>query len=197
MTKDSKNTPEQPLPEETMQDVPATETPAAEPAPAAEQAPAEDPLAVLQAQVEELTRQRDEYLDMARRIQAEFDNYRRRNREAQAEAALSGTADALCAMLPVLDNLERALAVPDTATDASAIREGVVMIHRQMCEALAALGLEEIPAQGCVFDPNLHNAVLQGEAREDCPAGSVLEVIQKGYRMKDRIIRHSMVKVAK
>ncbi|MEG2859749.1 MAG: phage tail tape measure protein [Clostridia bacterium] len=104
-----------------------------------------------------------------------------------------GVRDALSAMLPVLDNLDRAIAAAEQAPDIGKLIEGVQMTRRQMLDSGAKLGLQEVPALGEKFDPELHNAVMRTEEGEP---GTVLEVFQKGYRVKDKIIRYAMVKVA-
>ena len=150
----------------------------------------------LQQQLEKAIRERDEYLSLAQRIQADFDNYRKRNRNAIAEAYDMATADAVKTFLPVLDNLERAL---DSAKDGSsyeAIAKGVEMVVRQFRDVLRKLGVEEIDALGKAFNPELHEAVMRAECEEGVEDNTVVEVFQKGYKYKDRIIRHSMVKVA-
>ena len=96
-------------------------------------------------------------------------------------------------MLPTIDNLERALAAAEEQGESGAFIEGVKMTLRSMTEALGKLGLEEIPALGEMFDPDVHNAVMRAEEGEP---GTVLEVYQKGYRVKNRVIRYAMVKVA-
>ena len=98
-------------------------------------------------------------------------------------------------ILPVLDNLERALQVEVNEESAKAIKTGVEMVEKQLREVLEKLGVEEIEALGKEFDPNLHNAVMQEEAEEGQESGIVKEVLMKGYKTKDRVLRHSMVKV--
>ena len=104
-----------------------------------------------------------------------------------------GNREAIAAVLPVIDNLERAIAAAEKAQEAGALVEGVRMTYKAMMEALSRRGLEEIPAQGVPFDPELHHAVAR-EAGEGEP-GTILEVYQKGYRVKDKIVRYAMVKV--
>lgn len=143
--------------------------------------------------LETAVRQRDEYLAMAQRAQAEFSNFRKRNESARAEAFQDGVCDALSALLPSVDNLERAIAASTEHGERGPLLEGVEMTYRVMMEALGKLGLNEVPALGEKFDPELHNAVMRADEGEP---GTILEVFQKGYRVKDRIIRYPMVKVA-
>ena len=132
-------------------------------------------------------KQANEYKDMLQRLQAEFINYRKRTDQASQVARTDGQVDAILAFLPVVDNLERAM-------QAEPKNETLAIIHKQMSSALAKLNVAEVEAQGKPFDPTFHNAVMQEENKEH--AGKVLEVLQKGYKTKDRVIRHAMVKVA-
>ena len=147
--------------------------------------------AALEKELEETRAQRDEYLDLVQRKQAEFANYRRRTESVRQEAYDDGRRDAIEKLLPVVDNLERAL---DAAGEESALRSGVEMVLRQTLDTLAKLGVETIDPLGQPFDAELHNAVMQGSAEEGEP-GTVCQVLQKGYRLGGRVIRHAMVKV--
>ena len=145
----------------------------------------------LAKELEETKAQRDEYLDLVQRKQAEFANYRRRTESVRAEAYDDGRRDAIDKLLPVVDNLERAIAA---AAEDSALREGVEMVLRQTLDALAKMGVETIDPMGQPFDAELHNAVMQGGEDEGEP-GTVCLVLQKGYKLGNRVIRHAMVKV--
>ena len=145
----------------------------------------------LARELEETKAQRDEYLDLVQRKQAEFANYRRRTESVRAEAYDDGRRDAIDKLLPVVDNLERAIAA---AAEDSALREGVEMVLRQTLDALAKMGVETIDPMGQPFDAELHNAVMQGGEDEGEP-GTVCLVLQKGYKLGSRVIRHAMVKV--
>ena len=147
--------------------------------------------AALEKELEETRAQRDEYLDLVQRKQAEFANYRRRTESVRREAYDDGRRDAIETLLPVVDNLERAL---DAAGEESALRSGVEMVLRQTLETLTKMGVETIDPMGQPFDAELHNAVMQGSAEEGEP-GTVCQVLQKGYRLGGRVIRHAMVKV--
>ena len=147
--------------------------------------------AALEKELEETRAQRDEYLDLVQRKQAEFANYRRRTESVRQEAYDDGRRDAIEKLLPVVDNLERAL---DAAGEDSALRSGVEMVLRQTLETLTKMGVETIDPMGQPFDAELHNAVMQGSAEEGEP-GTVCQVLQKGYRLGGRVIRHAMVKV--
>ncbi len=136
-------------------------------------------------------KQRDEYLALAQRAQADYQNFKRRNQQTRTEAYDEGARETITAMLPVLDNLERAIAAAEGESEA--LVSGVKMVHRQMVEALTRLGLEEVPALGEMFDPDIHNAVMKTTEGEP---GTVTEVFEKGYRVKGRMIRYAMVKIA-
>ena len=134
-----------------------------------------------------------EYLAMAQRVQADFENFRKRNESVRADAYAEGRKDVAAAMLPVLDNLERAVDAASASTD-EALKSGMELVLRQMNEVYLKLDVTPIDRLGEKFDPNLENAVLQGTADEGEP-GTVCQVLQKGYKMGDRVLRHAMVKV--
>ena len=147
-----------------------------------------------QAALEIAVKQRDEYLDSLRRVQADFQNFKRRNSTARSDGYEEGAREVVAAMLPVIDNLERAIdAAVKAGDEGSPMLDGVKMVLKSMLESAGRFGLTEIPAEGCEFDPEVHNAVMREET--DDP-GKVLEVFQKGYKVKDRVIRHAMVKVS-
>ena len=157
-----------------------------------EQEACEVDIKALQEELEKAKAQSDEYLDLAQRKQAEFANYRRRTEGIRAEAYDDGRRDAIAQLLPVVDNLERALAA--AGEEENALKSGVEMVLRQTRDALTKMGVEEIDPQGQPFDAVLMNAVLQGSADEGEP-GTVCMVLQKGYKLGERVIRHAMVKV--
>ncbi len=149
--------------------------------------------AELTCALEAAKEKQDEYLNMAQRVQADFENFRRRNQNVRKEAFDEGARGLATVLLPVLDNLERALGAAKETPD-PALREGVEMVCRQLLEVFDKRGITPIDRLGEKFDPNLENAVLQG-APEDGEPGTVCEVFQKGYQMGDAILRHAMVKV--
>jgi molecular chaperone GrpE len=142
-----------------------------------------------------LQRERDEYYDLLLRTRAEFDNYRKRVERERQEQAESAAADLLRSLLAIVDDLERALAAPEGG-DADAYRAGVELIHRQMLDVLRGRGVSPIDAIGETFDPHLHQAVTYEPApgRRD---GEIIEELRKGYRLGGRLLRPSMVKVAR
>ena len=134
----------------------------------------------------------EEYLALAQRTQADFDNFRRRNESVRADAFAEGQRAVAKAMLAVLDNLERALATP--AVEGDSLRTGVEMTLKQMLAAYEKLGVTVIDRLGEKFDPNLEDAVMQGSPEEGEP-GTVCAVFQKGYVMNGHMLRPAMVKV--
>jgi molecular chaperone GrpE len=163
-------------------------TPGATPpaAPPAENGSAEDPA--------EVARQRDEFRDLLLRKSAEFDNYRKRvDRERREQAELAG-ADLIGELLPMLDNLDRALgSVPVSEEDP--YRKGVELIRQQLLDILSRRGVAAIDPHGEPFDPHWHEAVVR-EAAPAAADGEVLEVFTRGYRIGNRLLRPAMVKVA-
>ena len=145
---------------------------------------------------DELQRERDEYKDLLLRKTAEFENFRRRtDRERQAQAE-SAAADLLGELLPLVDDLERALQVETGSEGAEAYRRGVELIHRQLTEILRKRGVRAIEALGADFDPHQHQAVAH-EPVEGRREGEIVEEYRRGYMLGDRLLRPSMVKVAK
>jgi molecular chaperone GrpE len=142
-----------------------------------------DPLA-------EVTRERDEYLDALQRLKAEFDNYRKRTVRDQQQ--LIGHANERLAkeLLPVLDDLERALAAAEEHEEAQ-LEEGVRLVHRSLVDALQKEGLAEIETVG-QFDPHVHEALLS-QPDDEKESGAILDVLQKGYRIGDKVLRPARV----
>mgnify|MGYP000962448909 CR=1 FL=1 len=136
-------------------------------------------------QVEELT-------DRLKRSMAEFDNYRKRTEKEKSSMYIIGARDIVEKMLPIVDNFERGLA---QAPEDDPFAEGMKMIYKQMMTAFDEMGVKPIEAVGKEFDPNLHNAVMHAE-EEGLGENIVAEEFQKGYKYKDTVLRHSMVKVA-
>lgn len=143
--------------------------------------------------IDALQKEKDECVAMAQRLQADFDNYRKRNAAIRADSLEEGTRELIRSLLPVLDNFDRALENCENVDPGWV--DGIKLVHKQLTGILQKNGLEEIPAEGA-FNADLHEAVMQEEA-EGRESGAILAVFQKGYKVKDRIVRHSMVKVAK
>ena len=172
-------------PEETV------EAPAPEAAEAQEPAPEEEapqPAGEAEKLQEALREKEDQYL----RLLAEYDNYRKRSQKEKENAWATAKAETIKELLPVYDNLERALK-QETCDEAYA--KGVQMTMTQLKTVLEKLGVEEIPAQGQPFDPNFHNAVMHMEG-EAFGENIVAEVFQAGFKLGEKVIRHALVKVA-
>jgi molecular chaperone GrpE len=148
------------------------------------------------ADVNELQRQRDEYYDRLLRNTAEFDNYRKRVERERSQHAEAAAAALLKELLPLVDNLERALRAEAGAEGADAYRRGVELIHQQLVELLRKRGVQPIEVIGANFDPHFHQAVAH-EMAEGRREGEVIEEFQRGYMLGDRLLRPAMVKVAK
>jgi len=142
-------------------------------------------------EAETLKKNYDELYDKHLRTLAEYENYKRRTQKEKDEIYLNAQVDTVASLLPVLDNLERAAATEEQ----SPLAEGVQMVLKQLVETLGKMGVSEIEAVGGAFDPNLHNAVMHVED-EELGENIVAEQFVKGYIMKEKVIRHSMVKVA-
>ena len=162
-----------------------------------QQTPEQEPAAAEQAQPqpaeaeqlrEQLAQQEDKYL----RLAAEYDNYRRRTAKEKESVWVDAKSDTAAALLPVYDNLERAVK-QETADEA--YKKGVEMTMTQLKEVFTKLGIEEIPALGQTFDPNVHNAVLHIDD-EQFGENEVAEVFQAGFRCGGKVLRFAMVKVA-
>jgi molecular chaperone GrpE len=146
------------------------------------------------AELEKLRSERDNLLDRLARLQAEFDNYRKRAIRENAEFRDYAVADAAKNLLPVIDNF--ALALKNTSGGPEDFRKGVELIHKQLQDVLQRLKVERVPAEGEPFDPRVHEAIEMVESNE-VPDHYVLEELQPGYRIKDRLLRPAMVRVAK
>ncbi|AUJ26219.1 heat shock protein GrpE [Virgibacillus dokdonensis] len=151
--------------------------------------------AELQSKLKALQAEKEELYQKLLRVQAEYDNFKKRTVKEREAARKYQSQDLIQELLPALDNFERALQVEKTEDTASII-DGISMVYKQIKDALASQGAEEITAVGEEFDPNVHHAVMQIEA-EDKPSNIVVEELQKGYKLKDRVIRPAMVKVNK
>ena len=177
-----KNAAEAENPEMTQEETPVEEMQEAQET----EAPDQEESALEKAQA-----QAEEYLNMAQRVQADFENYRRRTKATRAEAYEDGAREVIKQLLPVVDNLERAVA-QETADEN--LMTGVKMVYRQLMDTLEKRGVSVIDRPGEKFDPNLENAVMQGTSDEGEP-GTVCAVLQKGYKLGETVIRHAMVKV--
>jgi molecular chaperone GrpE len=155
----------------------------------------EQDIAVLLSEAE---KQRDEYLDLAKRTKADFENYRKRMTAETAAALARGKAEVILGVLPVLDDLERAIQAagldPEGDSD-DGLAHGVLLVFRSLRDALVRNGIEAVDPKGEKFDPNLHEA-LSTQVADGAEAGTVVETMQKGYRLGEQLIRPARVVVA-
>jgi len=145
---------------------------------------------------EAVRRERDDYYDRLLRLTAEFDNYRKRTDRERRERAEAAGMDILRDLLPVLDDLERALAAPIDSTANASVREGIELIHRQLLDVVRRRGVEPFDVVGQIFDPEWHEAVAN-EPADGRPDGEITAEVRRGYRAGQRLVRAPMVKVAK
>ena len=142
--------------------------------------------------IEEMDAEIDDLLDRLQRLKADFVNYRKRSKREKAEMTTQGKIDLCASLLPVLDNFERALKSEENESD---FYKGVEMIYNQLLNTFADQGIEEILAEGDEFNPEYHEAIMRVED-DEYEEGTVVEVVQKGFILDDRVIRPAMVKVA-
>lgn len=156
---------------------------------AANTAESEDP------RIAELRQQAEEYNNRYLRAQADFDNFRRRTLKEKEELAQYASMKLITQLLPVVDNFGRALQTSGDQSDSQSFHKGVDMIYRQLLQVLEAEGLKAMEPVGQPFDPEMHQAIMQVESDEH-EEGIVVEVVQPGYWLKDKVIRPAMVKVS-
>ncbi|HWM63202.1 MAG TPA: nucleotide exchange factor GrpE [Solirubrobacterales bacterium] len=154
----------------------------------------------LDALLADTQRERDEYLELAKRTKADFENYRKRMASEVQAAAVRGKVELVSGLLGVIDNLERALAAAEIDPDADEapaepLAQGILLTYRDLCATLQRAGVESVDATGERFDPNLHEA-LSTLAAEGVESGTVVETMQKGYRLGEQLIRPARVVVA-
>lgn len=166
----------------------AVESPAAE----SEQTEGED----LQKQLEEANAQVDDLKDRYLRLSAEFDNYRKRTAKEKAELIRTGGSRVVESMLPVLDDLERALASMEATAETAAMKEGVELIYGKFLKTLGENGVSPIETEGKPFDTDYHEAVALVPAPTEAEKGKILDCVQRGYVLHDKVIRHAKVVVA-
>jgi molecular chaperone GrpE len=146
----------------------------------------------IESETGKLKAERDALFDRLARLQAEFDNFRKRQTKENKDFRDYALSNAIMELLPIVDSFDRALQAPDGAE----FRKGVELINRQFHDALTKLGVEPVQAAGQPFDPNLHQAVQTVES-EDVPANHVVDELQRGYKVKGRLLRPAMVTVSK
>jgi molecular chaperone GrpE len=144
----------------------------------------------------ETKRERDEYLELAQRTRADFDNYRKRVAKEASDAVARGKAELAREMLPVIDNLERALEAGQDASAHEALAKGVALVHEELRGRLSSAGVEAFDPTGERFDPELHEA-LSTQPGEGTDSGVVLETVEKGYRLNGQVLRPARVVVSR
>lgn len=147
----------------------------------------------LEEQLEAAKKEAEQYKDKYLRAVAEFDNYRKRTLKEKAELLLNGSEKAVCAFLPILDDFERAIA--DKTEDVNAIKEGVQIIFNKFNKTLESLGVKKIETEGKDFDVDFHEAVAMVPGMGDDKKGKVIDCVQTGYQLNDKVIRHAKVAV--
>ena len=151
--------------------------------------------AAVRSDVEKMAEEAAQWRDKYVRLSAEFDNYRKRTLKEKMELVSSAGEDVIKSLLPVMDDLERALAATEKVTDVEAVREGVVLISNKLRDTLRGKGLVEIEAFGQELDTDFHEAVAKIPAPEETQKGKIVDVVQKGYKLHDKVIRLSKVVV--
>ena len=184
-------------------DEPADEDEAGEPAPDAEaldeidaEAEAEAEEDAIAADLDKARAEAESYLDDLRRLQADFDNYRKRTLREQTARAASASQALVTRLLPVLDNFELAVSAAEQSRDFDRMLKGVEMVFGELRQALEGEGLVKIEAEGKPFDPERHEAVIAVE-EEDTEPGMVVDIVRAGYELRGKVLRPAMVKVAK
>lgn len=147
----------------------------------------------VEEQLEAAKKEVEQYKDKYLRAVAEFDNYRKRTLKEKAELLLNGSEKAVCAFLPILDDFERAIA--DKTEDVNAIKEGVQIIFNKFNKTLESLGIRKIETEGKDFDVDFHEAVAMVPGMGDDKKGKVIDCVQTGYQLNDKVIRHAKVAV--
>ena len=147
-----------------------------------------------ESELEKVKAERAAYLDRAARIQAEFENFRKRSARQQEEFREYAVADAIKSLLPILDSLDRASKTK--AVSLEDLRSGIELIDKQFHDALSKLGVEPLEAEGQVFDPNFHQAVQMVDT-DEVEDNHVIDELQRGYKLKERLLRPAMVRVAR
>lgn len=150
----------------------------------------------LQKQLEEAQQTIEDQKDKYLRLSAEFDNYRKRTLKEKAELIKNGGEKAISAILPILDDLERALANMQKLDDIQAMYDGIDLIHQKFLKTLSQEGLQKMEPVGEAFDTDFHEAIALVPAPEEAQKGKVLDCVQTGYKLNDKVIRHAKVVVA-
>jgi molecular chaperone GrpE len=157
--------------------------------------PSADELTTLKTQLEAAEKARDQYLDLVKQTRADFENYQKRNSRDLATERRYAQMPLAADLLPALDNLERAIAAAEQTGDSGALVKGVALVQSQLLDVLRRHGVTRIDAQGKAFDPHLHQAVMQQPSADD-PPQTVLQVLEPGYMLHERVLRPARVVVS-
>jgi molecular chaperone GrpE len=183
---------------EKIMDEPTETAPAEENAPEAEVPEQEQTIEEqLQAEVDKLNQELEDYKDKYLRLSAEFDNYRKRTMKEKAELILNGGEKTITAILPVLDDFERALVTMQKATDVDAVKEGVALIYNKFVQILGQNGVKAIETKEKELDTDFHDAIAIIDAPSEELKGKILDCVETGYMLNDKVIRHAKVVVGK
>ena len=149
----------------------------------------------IEEQLEAAKKEVEQYKDKYLRAVAEFDNYRKRTLKEKAELILNGSEKAVGAVLPILDDMERAIANGEKTDDPQVLREGISLIYAKFQKVLESLGVKEIETADADFDTDVHEAIAMVPGMGDDKKGKVLDCVQKGYKLNEKVIRHAKVAV--
>ena len=156
----------------------------------------QESLEALQTELEQVKKAKEEEKDQYMRVLAEYDNYRKRTMKEKAELIKNGGEKTISAILPILDDLERALNISETSDDVKAMREGIELIYNKFLKVLNQEGLQKIETDGKDFDTDYHEAIALVPAPSEEQKGKILDCVQTGYKLNDKVIRHAKVVVA-
>lgn len=151
----------------------------------------------LKKQIEQLTQEKAELNDKFLRLYSEFDNYRKRVNQEKLDLVNTASEKVIVQLLPVVDDFERAIAANEKSDDIKAIKDGFTLIYNKLIQLLSRFDVKEIEAAGAVFDTDYHEAITHLPTDKEEDKGKVIDVTEKGYTLKDKVIRYSKVVVAK
>lgn len=143
----------------------------------------------------QLAEAEQEWKDKYMRLSAEFDNYRKRTLKEKMDLIATGGEDVIKSLLVVIDDLDRALTAMESAKDVDAVKEGVLLISQKLGDTMRGKGVNEIVSMGESLDTDLHEAIAKFPVEDDSKKGKIIDVVQKGYKLKDKVIRHAKVVV--
>lgn len=165
--------------------------------PAENQDPKETEAASEPKEVEQLKAEKEALQDKYLRLLAEFENFKKRNTRERIELLNTAARDTLTALLPALDDFDRALSLPEEQRKTQAFQDGILLVYQKLKSTLQQRGLETMDTEGAAFDPELHEALTEIPAPSEDMKGKIIDTIEKGYTLKGKIIRHAKVVVGK